>query len=113
MDRAEALARTITEPLRPGPGARPAWPPSPPRPATWTAPTGWPPTPRPSPAAITNPAVQAQALTGLATAVAQAGTGPRYRLAADAEALARTITDPYVQARALTDLATAAAQAGD
>jgi hypothetical protein len=34
-------------------------------------------------------------------------------LAADAEALARTITDPDIQAETLTQLATIAAQAGD
>ena len=34
-------------------------------------------------------------------------------MAANAEALARTITHPDDQAEALTDLATAAAQAGD
>ena len=47
------------------------------------------------------------ALTGVATAAAQAGDLER------AEALARTITDPPYQARALAGVATAAAQAGD
>ena len=49
LDRAEALARTITDPdIRPG--RSPSWPPQPPRPGTRTARPGWPLTPRPSPA---------------------------------------------------------------
>ncbi len=63
---------------------------------------------------ITDPSAQARALTGMVTAIAQAGDPDRaYRLAADTEALARTITDPVAQARALTELITAIAQAGD
>jgi hypothetical protein len=55
-----------------------------------------------------------RALTGLATAAAQAGDPDRaHRFVADAEALAHTIADPGDQARALSDLTTAAAQAGD
>jgi hypothetical protein len=56
--------------------------------------------------AITDPAAQAHALTGLPTVIAQAGDSDR------AEALARAITDPEAQAQALTGLA-AAAQADD
>ena len=55
---------------------------------------------------VTSPAAQAQVLTGLATAIVQAGNPDR------AEALARTVTDPDYQAEALIGLA-AAAQAGD
>ena len=50
---------------------------------------------------------QAQAFTGLATAIAQAGDPDR------AEALARTITRPSGQAQALTGVVTAIAGAGD
>ena len=61
-----------------------------------------------------DPEAQAQALTALATAAAQAGDPDRaHRLAADGEALARTITDPVHQVQALTAVATAAVQAGD
>ena len=63
---------------------------------------------------ITDPSDRAQALTGLASAAAQAGDPDRaYRLATDAEALARTTTSPYAKARALAGLASAAARAGD
>ena len=110
-DRAEALARTITDPSA-RPRRSPGWPPRSPRPVTDRLPAG-----RRAEAlarTITNPDDQARALTGLATAAAQAGDlGRAYRLAADAEALARTITDPDVQAQALTGLVTVVAQAGD
>ena len=55
-----------------------------------------------------------QVLAELAGAAAQAGDPDRAsRLAAEAEALARTITNPDAQAQALAQLAGAAAQAGD
>ena len=64
--------------------------------------------------AIAGPGTQAQALTGLAAAAAQAGDFNRaHRLAADAEAIARTLTDRSAQAWVLAGLATATAQAGD
>ena len=102
---AEALARTITDPgvqarALAGLAHRDRR-----RPATWTAPRPW---PAPSPTRA-----QARALAELASAAARPATGPRDRLAADAEALARTITDPDTQAWALAELASAAAQAGD
>src|SRR5207247_1101550 len=57
---------------------------------------------------------QGRALTALVTANAQAGDlDHAYRLAADAESLARAITDRYDQGRALAALVTAIAQAGD
>ena len=50
----------------------------------------------------------------MAAATAQAGDFDRaHQLAADAEAIARTLTIPGAQIRALTGLVTAAAQAGD
>jgi hypothetical protein len=63
---------------------------------------------------IPDPSRQARALTSLAAAIAQAGDPDRaYRLAADAQAIAGTITDPYDQASALAGLIRAIAQAGD
>jgi hypothetical protein len=56
---------------------------------------------------ITRPYLQARALTEVASTAAQAGDPDR------AEALARTITDPGAQAQALAGLASAAAQAGE
>jgi lipopolysaccharide biosynthesis regulator YciM len=57
---------------------------------------------------------QASALTGVTAAIAQAGHLDRaFRLAAEAEALARTITNPHDQAGALAGVATVIAQAGD
>jgi hypothetical protein len=53
------------------------------------------------------PSRQAWALTGLVTAIAQAGNPDR------AESLARTIPRPDDRARVLTDLANVIAQAGD
>jgi len=64
--------------------------------------------------AITSPYDCAQALTAVARVAAQAGDSDgALRLAADAEAQARTITDPGARTRPLTDVARVAAQAGD
>jgi lipopolysaccharide biosynthesis regulator YciM len=59
-------------------------------------------------------AAQARALAGVTAAIAQAGHLDRaFRLATEAEALARTITNPHDQADALAGVATVIAQAGD
>ena len=64
--------------------------------------------------AITSPDAQAEALTELASAAAEADAPDRTsRLATDAEALARAMTSPDARTRALTELATAIARAGD
>jgi tetratricopeptide (TPR) repeat protein len=106
FDRAEDLARTITDPNNRNQALS--------RLASAIAQTGDPDRAEAVARTISDPDAQAQALTGLATAAAQAGDAHRaYRLATAAEALASTITDPDPQARALTNLASAIAQAGD
>ena len=100
-----ALARAITDADAQAERS-PRWPPRPPRRGTWTV-------PRPSPAPSPNPPPGPKRSPRLAAAPPGQGTGRASRLAADAEALARTITDPDAQAGALTQLATVAAQAGD
>ena len=70
LDRAEALARTITRLLRPRRGRSPSWPARPPRPATWTAPRPW---PAPSP----TPMPRRRLLTVLGAAAQAGDRGPR------------------------------------
>jgi len=63
---------------------------------------------------ITDPARQAEALAGVAVAVARAGDRARVQvLAKQAEATVRLISNPRRQARVLADLAEAAARTGD
>ena len=62
---------------------------------------------------IASPGMRAEALAGVAVAVARAGDHDRARaLAAAAEQAARSTTEPYEEARALAKVARAAAQAG-
>ena len=62
---------------------------------------------------ITNPDRQAQALTAVAGALAEAGQHEQAAaMASQADTVARSITDPDRQARALTAVAGALAEAG-